>query len=204
MAQLNKPVTAVQQQPEANGMDNLTRKVDEMRVNAARTGQASRGGARGRGPRPAKVEVPDSDFDFASANAKFNKQDVVKEAVAGSPLTEVPTTEGSIPETATDAPGAVEPAYNKSRSFFDNISSEMKDRENATQKLGGAQWRGEETRKNIETFGQGSVDGGYRGYRGGRGRGRGGRGRGFRGGRGGNGGYRGGREQHAAPQAAPQ
>src|SRR5690606_12143632 len=110
----------------------------------------------------------------------------------------------SIPETATDAPGTVEPAYNKSRSFFDNISSEMKDRENATQKLGGAQWRGAETRKHIETFGQGSVDGGYRGYRGGRGRGRGGRGRGFRGGRGGNGGYRGGREQHAAPQAAPQ
>jgi protein LSM14 len=171
---------------EANGMDNLTKRVDEMRINAARTAQNNRG-IRGRGPRPAKVEVPDTDFDFESANAKFNKQDVVKEAVAGSPLTEAPGAEPTSPAVAADAPAPVEQAYNKTRSFFDNISSEMKDRENATQKLGGAQWRGEETRKNIETFGQGSVDGGYRGYRGGRGRGRGGRGRGYRGGRGGNG-----------------
>ncbi|KAK4148830.1 Scd6-like Sm domain-containing protein [Chaetomidium leptoderma] len=191
---------AAQHQAENNNMDNLTRKVDEMRVNAARTGQGNRGaGARGRGPRPAKVEVPETDYDFASANAKFNKQDVVKEAVAGSPLTEAPIGEAAIPEVAADASASTEQAYNKTRSFFDNISSEMKDRENATQKLGGAQWRGEETRKNIETFGQGSVDGGHRGYRGGRGRGRGGRGRGYRGGRGGNGGFR-----PREPQAAPQ
>jgi protein LSM14 len=67
-------------------------------------------------------------------------------------------------------------AYNKTKSFFDNISSEAKDRaENSGQKPGGREWRGEEQRKNMETFGQGSVDGGYRGgYRGrGRGRGRG-------------------------------
>jgi len=199
MAQVDSSATTLQQ-AETNGMDNLTKRVDEMRINAARTGQSSRGG-RGRGPRPAaKVEVPDADFDFASANAKFNKQDVVKEAVAGSPLTEAPPTEGVVPETVSDAAGPVEPAYNKSKSFFDNISSEMKDRESSTQRLGGPQWRGEETRKNIETFGQGSVDGGYRGFRGGRGRGRGGRGRGFRGGRGGNGGYRPREPQAAAPQ----
>ncbi|EMT73247.1 hypothetical protein FOC4_g10004613 [Fusarium odoratissimum] len=78
-------------------------------------------------------------------------------------------------------------AYNKSRSFFDNISSESRERtENGGQKPGGREWRGEEQRKNMETFGQGSVDGAYRNYRGrGRGRGRGGRGYG-RGGRGGN------------------
>jgi protein LSM14 len=201
MAQLDNSAATQQQtapqQTETNGMDNLTKRVDEMRINAARTGQSNRGG-RGRGPRPAKVEVPDSDFDFASANAKFNKQDVVKEAVAGSPLTEAPPTEGTAPEPASDSGAPVEAAYNKSKSFFDNISSEMKDRENATQRLGGPQWRGEETRKNIETFGQGSVDGGYRGFRGGRGRGRGGRGRGYRGGRGGNGGFR-----PREPQAAP-
>ena len=199
MANLDSGVTAVPP-AEANGVDNLTKRVDEMRINASRGGQNNRGG-RGRGPRPVKVEVPDADFDFASANAKFNKQDVVKEAVAGSPLNEAPGPEFTSPAVAADAPAPVEPAYNKTRSFFDNISSEMKDRENAGQKLGGAQWRGEETRKNIETFGQGSVDGGYRGYRGGRGRGRGGRGRGFRGGRGGNGngGFR-----PPQPQTAPQ
>ena len=199
MAKLDSGATAVPL-AEANGVDNLTKRVDEMRINAARTGQNTRGG-RGRGPRPAKVEVPDADFDFASANAKFNKQDVVKEAVAGSPLNEAPGLEYTSPAVAADAPAPVEAAYNKTRSFFDNISSEMKDRENAGQKLGGAQWRGEETRKNIETFGQGSVDGGHRGYRGGRGRGRGGRGRGFRGGRGGNGtgGFR-----PREPQTEPQ
>lgn len=191
--------SAASLQAEANGMDNLTKKVDEMRINAARTGQTNRP-ARGRGPRPAKVEVPDADFDFESANAKFNKQDVVKEAVAGSPLNEAPNAEPISPAVAADAPAPVEAAYNKTKSFFDNISSEMKDRENATQKLGGPHWRGEETRKNIETFGQGSVDGGYRGFRGGRGRGRGGRGRGYRGGRGGNGGFRPPRETQAAPQ----
>ena len=191
--------SAASLQAEANGMDNLTKKVDEMRINAARTGQSNRP-ARGRGPRPAKVEVPDADFDFESANAKFNKQDVVKEAVAGSPLNEAPSAEPISPAVAADAPAPVEAAYNKTKSFFDNISSEMKDRENATQKFGGPQWRGEETRKNIETFGQGSVDGGYRGFRGGRGRGRGGRGRGYRGGRGGNGGFRPPREPQAAPQ----
>jgi protein LSM14 len=168
-------------------MDNLTKKVNEMRVNAvvSRGGPAGRGRGRGGRPAAAKVEVPDSDFDFAQSNAKFNKQDVVKEAIAGSPLTETPevTIEGPEPTTTDDVPVA----YNKSRSFFDNISSESRERaENGGQKPGGREWRGEEQRKNMETFGQGSVDGGYRNYRGrGRGRGRGGRGYG-RGGRGGN------------------
>ncbi|KAK4179456.1 Scd6-like Sm domain-containing protein [Triangularia setosa] len=173
-------------------VDNLTKKVNEMRVNAARGGNTGRGGRGRGGARPAaKVEVPDSDYDFATANAKFNKQDLVREAIAGgSPIVEAPAAEIFAPEAPVESTEAVEPAYNKQRSFFDNISSDLKDRENSTQKPGGREWRGEEQRKNIETFGQGSVDGGYRGYRGGRGRGRGGRGRGFRGGRGGNNGYR--------------
>ncbi|KAI5456372.1 Scd6-like Sm domain-containing protein [Mariannaea sp. PMI_226] len=163
-------------------MDNLTKKVNEMRVNAVRGAPATR--ARGRGGRTGttKVEVPDSDFDFAQANAKFNKEDVVKEAIAGSPLTEAPAAEAPEPVTSGDVPVA----YNKTKSFFDNISSESRERaENGGQKPGGREWRGEEQRKNMETFGQGSVDGGYRNYRGrGRGRGRGGRGY-TRGGRGG-------------------
>ena len=163
-----------------NEMDNLSSRVNEMRVNAQRNQPSGRGRGRGGHRQPAaKVEVPDSDFDFAQSNAKFNKDDVAKEAG--------PT---DTPEEAADAP--VDPettgdSYNKSRSFFDNISSEAKDRaENNGQKPGGREWRGEEQRRNMETFGQGSVDGGYRNYRG-RGRGRGSRGRGFnRGGRGGN------------------
>lgn len=159
----------------ANQMDNLTKRVNEMRVNAA-TGRGRSRGGRSRGPN--KVDVPDADFDFETANAKFSKQDLVKEAVAtGSPLGE--SVNGASSEANEPEESSVAPAYNKTKSFFDNISSEARDRaENGGQKPGGREWRGEEQRKNMETFGQGSVDGGYRGgYRGrGRGRGRGGRG----------------------------
>ncbi len=95
MAQLGNPAGA-------NAMDNLTNKVNEMRVKASRGGAAApRGrGGQGRGgrPHPTKVEVPDSDFDFAQSNAKFNKDEVVREAIAGSPLTETPN--GSVTATA--------------------------------------------------------------------------------------------------------
>lgn len=170
-----------------NAMDNLTSKVNEMRVNAGRGPSAGR--VRGRGGRPAaqKVEVPDSDFDFAQSNAKFNREEIAKEAIAGSPLTEQPNKLGAQSAQAEMPNGNPAVAYNKFKSFFDNISSESKERaENGGHKPGGREWRGEEQRKNMETFGQGSVDGGYRNYRG-RGRGRGNRGRGYgRGIRGGN------------------
>ncbi|KAJ0341613.1 hypothetical protein COL922a_002052 [Colletotrichum nupharicola] len=205
MANMNAGAAAVSAPPpqgNGNAMDNLTKKVNEMRVNAARTTPGG-GRGRGRGGRQgqgqAKVDVPDADFDFAQANAKFNKDDLVKEAIAGSPLGETPTN-GAAPEApAVETTSGNPPiAYNKTRSFFDNISSEAKDRaENNGQKPGGREWRGEEQRKNMETFGQGSVDGGYRGYRGrGRGRGRGYAGRGTRGG------FRGRGGQGATPPAA--
>ncbi|ESZ90990.1 hypothetical protein SBOR_8624 [Sclerotinia borealis F-4128] len=193
------------QQTNGNAVDNLTRKVNEMRttepVRAPRqpgtNGFAARG--RGRGGRalgPAKVDVPSTDFDFESANAKFNKQDLVKESITGSPLGEQPQNDSSAPEG--DKEEAVPKAYNKATSFFDNISSEAKDRtEAAGNRPGGREWRGEEQKKNVETFGQGSVDNGHRGAYRGRGRGRGGyRGRGSYAGngqptRGRGGGYRG-------------
>ncbi|KAI0865379.1 Scd6-like Sm domain-containing protein [Xylaria cubensis] len=186
MAKLDNPNAAVGTVGPStinNAMDNLTKKVNEMRVNAATRGSSGRGRGRGgRGGAQSKVEVPDADFDFQTANAKFNKQELAREAVSGSPLGEAPN--GDAPETPEPEDGA----YNKTKSFFDNISSEARERaENGGQKPGGREWRGEEQRKNMETFGQGSVDGGYRGgYRGrGRGRGRGNRGRGPPRGRGG-------------------
>lgn len=186
MAKLENPGAS---QANNTAVDNLTRKVIEMRVSAPR-GDAPRGshhtrGGRGRGgARAAKVEVPATDFDFESSNAKFNKEDIVKEAIAtGSPLGEAAANgDEAAPEAVLETnPGSgAPPAYNKSRSFFDNISSEAKDRaESGGHRPGGREWRGEEQRKNMETFGQGSVDGGYRGGYRGRGRGRGGRGRGY-------------------------
>ena len=131
----------------------------------------------------------DQDYDFESANAKFNKEDVAKEVAA-----QLTTTNGM--EVATEGPStaqlnaalAEEPFYDKGKSFFDNISCENKDR-NAAKVAHGttapnpSSWkRGEEKKLNIETFGQASVD--YGGGRYGRGGYRGGRGGGHRGGRG--------------------
>lgn len=201
MAKLEQPVGSVgpmAHPTNGNSMDNLTNKVNEMRVSSGRSG-AQNGRGRGRGgARHGKVEVPDSDFDFATANAKFNKEDVVKERIAGSPITETPVDAAG--DSQTGAAAEPKEVYDKTKSFFDNISSEAKDRKaNNGQRQGGREWRTEEQNRNIETFGQGSVDGGYRGYRG-RGRGRGGRGRGY-GGRGRGGGYRGPRND---AQTVPQ
>ncbi|KKY13031.1 putative g2 m transition checkpoint protein sum2 [Diplodia seriata] len=176
---------------------NLTQKVAEMRADdRARHGKppgvggfpqrGGRGGRRGSGrdQHSKPFEVPGTDFDFEGSNAKFNKQDLVKEAIAtGSPLgtpgEEIEELNGAL-NGATNGAAVAEkepvviPAasYNRSSSFFDNISSELKDREEARGKLGGHEFRTEERRKNLETFGQGSVDNYRGGYRG-RGRGRG-------------------------------
>lgn len=194
---------------DSSAMDNLSNKVNEMRTNDnIRTSRqpgtggyaaGHRGGRNNyRGNRPRndshakKVEVPTTDYDFETANAKFNKQDLVKEAIAsgsplGSPLdgaNEIPPT-SAVPNgerKASEASISIAPSsvgYNRTTSFFDNISSESKEREEGVAKKAGREFRSEEVRKNLETFGQGSVDGGRGGYRGrGRGRGFGGRGRG--------------------------
>lgn len=150
-----------------------------------------------------KVEVPTTDYDFVSANARFNKQDLVKEAIAtgssiesnveaanGADFPAESSLDGGRKRSESNVIIPITPIYNKSSSFFDNISSESKDRDDGNaKKAGGREFRNEEQKKNLETFGQGSVDNGYRvNYRGrgnGRGRGygrpRGGYGRGGRG-----------------------
>lgn len=188
------------QQQQSNSVDHLARKAGEMRINDNTTraprhpnsaeagfggrGGVTRGGApRGRGgPRqePRKVEVPKDDFDFESSNAKFNKQDLVKEVIAGDVIHDTPPSgplEVEPQETVVPAS-----SYNKKSSFFDDLSSEAKDRADgvASGQTYGREWRGQEQKRNVETFGQGSVDNGFhRGGMRGRGRGRGGyRGRG--------------------------
>ncbi|EXJ69806.1 uncharacterized protein A1O5_06877 [Cladophialophora psammophila CBS 110553] len=192
MAKLNPQAAAAQakQTPSTTAVDALTKKVAEMSTSTTSNGTArgGRGGFRGgrggnyhRGGGQKKMEIPKSDFDFESANAKFNKEDLIKEAIAsGSPLEENPTQEegdgeaGKPTPTRKDSLPTAGPAYNKSTSFFDNISSEAKDREEGNDGRAHArQVRSEEFKKNIETFGQGNVDGGYRGRGRGSGYGRG-------------------------------
>lgn len=208
----------------SGGVDNLTQKVSQMRVDDGQT----RGRGRGRGgPRGGRresaqknVDVPKEDFDFETANAKFNKRELAKEAIAsgsplGSPTNDVfPTaTNGHAADdedVVIPAKPSNEKGYDKKSSFFDNISSDLKDRteqQQTSEYVDGRAMRREERSKNMETFGQGSVDngGGFRGRGRGRGRGFGGRGRGhYGGGRGGfegdhRGGFRarGGRSQGA-------
>lgn len=121
----------------------------------------------------------DADYDFESANAKFNKEDIKKEVAQAQTSG---TTESAAPSAAqlAAALAASDKFYDKGKSFFDNISCENKDRSMGPEANPNSWKRNEERRLNIETFGQASVDGG----RYGRGSGRGGRG-GYRGGRGG-------------------
>ncbi|KAF7590587.1 hypothetical protein BBP40_002624 [Aspergillus hancockii] len=200
MAKLPQP--GAQKKPGDISVEAVTKQMADLKPyehRAPRGGhpRGGRGGAHRGQHQGKKIEVPETDYDFETANAKFNKQDLLKEAIAtGSPAHEV---EPHIPNGEPETPDASYPTYNKSSSFFDNISSEARDREEGSAvRGGGREWRGEEEKRNIETFGQGSVDG-YRGSYRGRGRGRGyGRGRGGGGyGRGyhgrGRGGMRGGR-----------
>lgn len=199
MAKLPQPGAQRQPGQPDGGIDGLAQKMGHMRPydnnRAPRGGHQHPRGGRG-GPRPQqphkKIEVPQSDYDFQTANAKFNKQDLVKEAIAtGVPAAEAEAhaaEEAESMETMSNGGSSSNPGYNRGSSFFDNISSEARDREENTARVGGREWRGEEEKRNMETFGQGSVDGyrpNYRGRGRGRGRGRSGYGRGYGRGRGG-------------------
>lgn len=120
-----------------------------------------------------KIEIPKSDFDFATNNAKFVKE---------NPDLAAEQHEHEI-ESANNEPnpsGNDEAFYNKKSSFFDSISTSAETNTNM-------RWH-EEKELNMDTFGQASVRPRFNSNRG-RGRGRGNyRGRGsYRGrGRGGN------------------
>jgi hypothetical protein len=116
---------------------------------------------------PASSKSKLSEFDFAESNAKFSKEALAQE-VANAPPSVIPPA------------GKKDEFYNKSTSFFDNISSATKERiEGTDNNMTGYQRRGEERKLNMETFGQDSVYTNNRGGRGGRGRG--GRGNNYRG-----------------------
>ena len=194
--------------PTAASMAALTQQVKDMGGMPNGT-QRGRGGGRGMrggyrqtsgGQQTKKIEIPKSDYDFESANAKFNKEDLVKEAIAsGSPVAENPEQDANggaelQPEDVKrkDSTSGAGKGYNKTSSFFDNISSEARDREEGYDgRTYARQQRGEESKRNVETFGQANIDGGFRGRGRGYGRGRpyGGTSRGFN--RGYGGGFRG-------------
>lgn len=183
-------------------------------ASAAAGAQANRrgrgGGHRGRGRFNVRRDGPvkfEKDFDFESANAQFNKEEIDREfqsklklkdekvvkpekAVNGEEKTEpgtetqTQTSEGGTAEEEGGAPLGPNCYYDKTKSFFDNISCD--DTRKANEKAGVSvfprerrQTWAEERRMNAETFGipmrSNRGRGGYRGrggmgFRGGRGR----------------------------------
>ncbi|KAK7122034.1 hypothetical protein R3I93_022974 [Phoxinus phoxinus] len=164
---------------------------------AARRGRA--GGHRGRGRFPVRREGPmkfEKDFDFESANAQFNKDEIDKEfqsklklkdekpekALNGEEKADSGVdTQNSEGNAEEEVPLGSNCYYDKTKSFFDNISCD--DTRKAAERSGGSgfprrnTWA-EERRMNAETFGiplrrgRGGFRGrGGMGFRGGRGRG---------------------------------
>ncbi|CAO3639507.1 unnamed protein product [Cunninghamella blakesleeana] len=145
------------------------------------------------GKQQQRINIPQSDFDFESSNAKFSKNELLKELMGGSKEeVETNNTNTEINEETVIIPPSDEEFYDKNKSFFDNISCESKERQDQEANTDRRGKFHEERRLNMETFGQASVDQTrYRNFRG-----RGGHRGGYRGNRGGNNNYRGGNRHH--------
>ena len=134
------------------------------------------------------------DFDFESMNDKFSKirlqsSEEIERNLAEEQSNVVAEHTGDVGEEVKgeDAMNSVTPSYDKTSSFFDNISSDLKDRSESQGHRSRMTHR-EEKKLNTETFGAIALSdnrryryrgrggrGGYRNYhRGYRGRGRGG------------------------------
>ncbi|KAI8082695.1 Scd6-like Sm domain-containing protein [Halteromyces radiatus] len=177
---------APQQQPQQQQQQQ--RQQTHQRQNNYRNGRHANGPRTRDNNQNAKqrITIPQSDFDFESSNAKFSKNDLLKELIKGGEdddvhhITNDKHQQHQQEEEEVIIPPNDEEFYDKSKSFFDNISCESKERQDQD---GSVDRRGkfhEERKLNMETFGQASVDqsrfrnfrgrGGYRGgYRGNRG-----------------------------------
>lgn len=91
--------------------------------NNRRGGRGGRGGAHGAMSSTRAPAVPTSDFDFETSNAKFHKDELAKEVGKTEEHAEEEEEEEIIIPQA-------EEFYDRSKSFFDNISCETKERMN--------------------------------------------------------------------------
>ncbi|XP_036447485.1 LOW QUALITY PROTEIN: protein LSM14 homolog B [Colossoma macropomum] len=158
-------VTAAQQddlqgQSQANDKNRLPQR---RRQGNRRSRNRSRGQIIVGTAKPTTLQF-ESDFDFETANAQFNKDDLAKELQDNLSIKESKEEKVDSGVETQSSEGAVEEVfgpkcfYNKAKSFFDNISSELQARRTT--------WA-EERKLNVETFG---VPGRFlrgRGFRGG-------------------------------------
>ncbi|KAJ2538403.1 hypothetical protein EV175_006480 [Coemansia sp. RSA 1933] len=196
------------------------------------TGRGRGGGYQGRGGyqgnrygQNRRVEVPESDFDFETSNSKLDKDELAKEFAklnvkvneGNEGYAEASTSAiggGTSAGAARDAGASATDSYAPKQSFFDDISSEVKERTQMQE--GGLSYEERRSRmnaerqQNYETFGQTTVDPNrhrYNRYGGNRGGGAGSSGyynqggnSNWRGGRGGRGGYNRGRGNYTNSQ----
>jgi protein LSM14 len=156
-----------------NNSNNYNRNYNNNRFQRSNRQNNYRRGVNQRGRRnwnnSKHISLPDSDFDFESANAKFkelsnkeaDKNEKKEQAEDGN------SQNGDAQEENGTEEKTQENFYNKSSSFFDNISCESKDRaEEQGKKFDRRAKQYEERKLNMETFGQATVNrGGHRGYR---------------------------------------
>uniref|UniRef100_A0A096NND6 LSM family member 14B n=1 Tax=Papio anubis TaxID=9555 RepID=A0A096NND6_PAPAN len=163
---------AVQTQGQVN---DENRRPQRRRSGNRRTRNRSRGQNRPTNVKENTIKF-EGDFDFESANAQFNREELDKEFKKKLNFKEDKAEKGEEKDLAVVTQSAEAPAeedllgpncyYDKSKSFFDNISSELKTSSRRTT------WA-EERKLNTETFGVSgrflrgrSSRGGFRGGRG--------------------------------------
>ncbi|XP_014773128.1 protein LSM14 homolog B isoform X3 [Octopus bimaculoides] len=172
-----------QKDQQANRTTTFTRGRGGRGVPRGRPRGMSRGMPRGRGNsrQPSEPLKFENDYDFESANAEFEEVEKELKKLTLNEKNPTPIVNGEKPETEEEPEVPKKDVkkdeetvyYDKTKSFFDNISCEATEREHG--RVNRTSWR-EERKLNAETFG---VSERYRG------RGRGMRGRGgFRGRRG--------------------
>ncbi|GAA6052568.1 hypothetical protein JCM3770_003247 [Rhodotorula araucariae] len=135
------------------------------------------------------VPVPDAEFDFAKANASFQKPSALPEAPAPAASSAAEETAAAVEAPAQDefvVPPPPEDFYNPQKSFFDSISSDSKTRTDPAQQSamgryggmggggygGGRYDRAKERERNMDTFGESGAQLGRGGHRRGGGGGR--------------------------------
>ncbi|KAG9332558.1 hypothetical protein JZ751_014656 [Albula glossodonta] len=170
-----KQPSAIQDQGQGN---DETRRPQRRRPGNRRSRNRGRGQILVGNSKPNTLQF-EADFDFETANAQFNKDDLEKELQLQELQLNIKDTKDDVEEkvdsgvetqnsegTVEEDPFGPKCYYDKTKCFFDNISSELKSRRTT--------WA-EERKLNVETFG---VPGrflrgrGFRGsFRGRRGRG---------------------------------
>ena len=171
-------------------LEKVEKAIGDLRLSTQQSGSANQGrngGRRNGGRVNNEIKVPAEEFDFATANARFDKVNGVgRKPVADSDERTNPSDDEDASKASKEAEKKSEPAYDPKRSFFDSLSSANTNAPRGGGRGGGGRRgagksrREEEREKNVATFGEpggvglmgpGAYVGGYGGRRGG-GRGR--------------------------------